>query len=89
MRHRGTSLRDCPVGRPAEFVTTHAEPSSQHRLAQLGVRRGTTIVPIQRTPGGGVVIAVGELRLALDRASVCAIEVRRSDPTDDAGREPT
>jgi ferrous iron transport protein A len=78
-RRRGTSLLDWPLGQPTVFVATHAGPSLRHRLAHLGVRAGTTITPIQRTPGGGVVIAVGELRVALDRKSVATLVVRDTE----------
>jgi Fe2+ transport system protein FeoA len=71
-----TSLADWPVGQPACYVRTHAGPSVGHRLAQLGLRVGALLTPVQRTPGGGVVVAVGDLRLALDRASVAALQVR-------------
>ncbi len=78
---RGTSLRDWPVGRSAVFIQTHAGPAMGHRLAQLGVRYGATLTPLQRTPGGGLVVAVGEMRLALDRESVAAIQVHARDRT--------
>lgn len=71
-----TSLANWPVGQPAAYLRTHAGASVGHRLAQLGLRVGALLTPVQRTPGGGVVIAVGELRLALDRASVAAMQVR-------------
>lgn len=36
------------------------------RLAELGIRRGASIVAGQRTPGGGRVVAVAGSQLALD-----------------------
>ena len=74
-RRRGTSLGDWPVGHPAVFIETHAGPALGRRLAQLGVRPGATVTPLQRTPGRGLVVAVAEMRLALDRESVVAIRV--------------
>jgi hypothetical protein len=71
-----TSLADWPVGQPAAYLRTHAGQLVGHRLAQLGLRAGALLTPVLRTPGGGVVVAVGELRLALDRASVAAMQVR-------------
>ncbi|MGB8382035.1 MAG: FeoA family protein [Dermatophilaceae bacterium] len=74
-QRRGTSLVDWPVGHPAVFIETVAGPALGRRLAQLGVRPGATLTPLQRTPGRGLVVAVAEMRVALDRQSVAAIRV--------------
>lgn len=44
-------------------------------LARLGLRLGMTVTPLMRTPGRGLVLAVGDLRLAVDRASADALHV--------------
>ena len=73
-RH-GQSLRDWPLGTPAFLLETLAEPSFGHRLAQLGLRSGATVTPVQPTPGGGLVVATGDARLALDAASAALLRV--------------
>ena len=88
-QRRGTSLREWPTGRPAVFVATDAGPTSARRLAQLGVRPGATLTPVQRTPGRGLVVAVAELRLALDRETVAAMRVQDPEATRSAGRNAT
>ncbi|HRW18572.1 MAG TPA: ferrous iron transport protein A [Dermatophilaceae bacterium] len=72
---RLSSLADWPVGSPARVLDLGADPAIAQRLAQLGLRRGATLVPAQRTPGRGLVVHSGELRLALDRASAVAVRV--------------
>ena len=86
-QRRGTSLLDWPVGHPAAFIETHAGPATGRRLAQLGVRTGVNLTPLQRTPGGGLVVAVAELRLALDRESVAAIRVHAPEVSSPAGKD--
>ncbi|MEI2825670.1 MAG: FeoA family protein [Dermatophilaceae bacterium] len=39
------------------------------QLARLGIRLGAIIEATQRTPGGGRVVAVGDVRIALDRST--------------------
>ena len=85
-QRRGASLREWPTGRPAVFVATDAGPTSARRLAQLGVRSGSTVTPVQRTPGGGLLLAVAELRLALDRETVAGMRVQDPEATRSAGR---
>jgi ferrous iron transport protein A len=45
------------------------------RLAELGLRRGAQERVVQRTAGGGRVVAVGGARVALDRATLVGIAV--------------
>lgn len=58
-------LTSWPTGRDAVLVEI-AEPSYARRLGELGLRRGTHLAPVQRTAGGGRVVAAGEARVALD-----------------------
>ena len=88
-QRRGTSLVDWPVGHPAVFIETHAGPALGRRLAQLGVRSGAILTPLQRTPGGGLVVAVAEMRVALDRQSVAAIRVDDAVTTRSTSRDTT
>ena len=74
-RH-GRSLLNWPLGKPAFLEETLADPQFGHRLAQLGLRPGATVTPVQHTPGGGRVVAAGEARLALDAASAALLRVR-------------
>lgn len=77
-------LADWPVGREAVLVGTDDEvagdPSAgaavTTRLAHLGLRRGSVLTPILHTAGAGVVLASGELRVAVDRATARSILVR-------------
>lgn len=55
------------------------------RLAELGVRRGAVLTAVQKTPGGGRVVAIGDGRLALDKATlrtlhICPADGARSAP---------
>lgn len=88
-QRRGTSLVDWPVGHPAVFIETDAGPAFGRRLAQLGVRSGAILTPVQRTPGGGLVVAVAEMRVALDRQSVAAIRVDDAVTTRSTRRDTT
>lgn len=45
------------------------------RLAELGIRRGASIVAGQRTPGGGRVIGVAGSQLALDAETLRFLHV--------------
>lgn len=77
------SLADWPIGRPALLLgATDASDGDgvAHRLARLGLRAGATLTPLLRTAGRGVVLASGELRIALDRASAAAVRVGEVRP---------
>lgn len=79
-------LADWPVGREAVLVGTEAEVGGDPtagaavttRLAHLGLRCGSVLTPILHTAGAGVVLASGELRVAVDRATARSILV--TDP---------
>lgn len=45
------------------------------RLAELGLREGAAVRTVQRTPGGGRVVAIGDTRLALDRATLAHLHI--------------
>ncbi|WP_080792988.1 FeoA family protein [Corynebacterium pacaense] len=80
-RNRGKSswpsLADVPRGAEATLVRSHTEPALRSRLAELGMRPGTTITVVQRTSGGGRVVDTGISRYAIDRETLRMMEVRR------------
>jgi ferrous iron transport protein A len=45
------------------------------RLAELGLRAGVEVVILHRTAGRGRVLAVGDIRIALDRATLRRLPV--------------
>ncbi len=77
-----TSLAGWPIGLPAVLVATGSSTATRTRLAQLGLRPGAQVTALLRTPGRGVVLACGDLRVALDRQSAAQIEVCAVDGDD-------
>lgn len=69
----GTPLADWPIGRAGMVVGLGEDRAFAARLAHLGVRVGMVVTPMLRTPGRGLVLSAGELRLALDRGSTRAV----------------
>ncbi|WP_246957152.1 FeoA family protein [Brachybacterium sp. Marseille-Q7125] len=63
------TVHDAPLGAPVVLATPGCPTALRLRLAELGLRCGQCVCPLQRTPGGGRVIEVGDTRLALDRAT--------------------
>ena len=45
------------------------------RLAELGIRPGAVLTAVQKTPGGGRVVAIGDGRLALDKVTLRALHI--------------
>lgn len=71
-------LHGCRVGTSGvvSCVLRSAENAATvRRLAELGVRRGAVLTAVQKTPGGGRVIAIGDGRLALDKATLRALHI--------------
>lgn len=60
-------LADVAPGARVVLVATSAEPRRALRLAELGLRPGSRLVVLSRTPGGGRVVGVGHARIALGR----------------------
>jgi Fe2+ transport system protein FeoA len=84
-----------PIGESAVLAAeeagdhdAQASPSGdRHRqLARLGLRPGMTVTPMMRTPGRGLVLAIGDLRLAVDRESAHALKVHAPGHTHPADR---
>ncbi|MEI2731264.1 MAG: FeoA family protein [Dermatophilaceae bacterium] len=74
--HFPGNLARWPLGHAAQLVDAEGPESFRRRLGHLGLRSGALLVPLQRTPGRGLVVGVGDSRVALDRASVAAIRVQ-------------
>jgi ferrous iron transport protein A len=77
-----STVADQPVGRRAVLGTPQLDPPRTRRLAELGLRAGTEVLVLHRTAGRGRVLAVGETRIALDRATLEAMPV--ASPREDA-----
>lgn len=78
------SLRDIPLHVTARCAGIGLSPRTGRRLAELGLRPGARITPMARTSGGGLIVRVGGVRIALDAVAVDDITVR----ADVAQREP-
>jgi hypothetical protein len=63
-----------PLHRDAR-VTATDDPEIRRQLARLGVRFGSIVRAVQRTSGGGRVLACGDLRIAIDVATARQIHV--------------
>ena len=76
------SLHDWPLGTPATVVTIgrtpadDGDPGLAAQLARLGLRCGMTLTPRLCSPGRGLVVEVGDARLALDRKSTRQLVVQ-------------
>jgi ferrous iron transport protein A len=75
-------VADQPVGRRVVLGPPRLDSTRTRRLAELGLRTGTEVLVLHRTAGRGRVLAVGETRIALDRATLEAMPVA-SSPEDD------
>jgi ferrous iron transport protein A len=70
----GVTLNQVPVGSAARVVDTGSHPSSR-RLTELGLRPGAEVHVMRRTSGGGRLLGVGPARMALDGATLRALQV--------------
>lgn len=69
------TLAQQPIGSTVVLGVPHLDPARTRRLAELGLRSGTEVIVLHRTAGRGRVLAIGETRLALDRATLAALPV--------------
>ena len=67
------TLADLPVGRSGTLASGSDGVASGGRLAELGLRPGARIQVLMRTTGGGRVVGIGLIRLALDRVTLGAL----------------
>ncbi len=63
-----------PLHRDARVIATD-DPEVRRHLTRLGVRIGSIVRVVQRTAGGGRVVASGDLRIAIDLATARQIHV--------------
>ncbi|GAB2465809.1 FeoA family protein [Jatrophihabitans fulvus] len=87
MARRARPAVPAPSGPPGAVTLDALAPGSRarvrsvadhvptRRLAELGIRRGSEIRVLGRSAGGGVTVAIGTSRLALDRTVLRGIEV--------------
>ena len=69
------TLDSVPCGRAVTVTATRGDAGLVRRLAELGVRRGESVLPLHRTAGGGRLVAVGDSRVALAREVLRAVAV--------------
>ncbi|HWS56936.1 MAG TPA: FeoA family protein [Actinotalea sp.] len=69
-------LRACPVGSEVVIVALGLPETTQLRMGELGLRRGTRIRVTHRAPLGGRVVAIGGARLAIDATTAAGVQVR-------------
>lgn len=62
------TLAQASVGQSLTLRRAEGSPDFCRRLAALGLRRGARISVVQRTAGGGRIIAVAGGRIALDKS---------------------
>ncbi|MCS6712376.1 ferrous iron transport protein A [Brachybacterium sp. EF45031] len=65
------TLLSAPLRDEVVLDAPAADDALRRRLAELGLRCGSCVRPLQRTPGGGMIVDVRGSRIALDR-STCA-----------------
>lgn len=70
---RVTVLERAGAGDVARIVRVRCPQA--RRLAELGIRPGATVRVLTRSAGGGLTVAVGTSRLALDRSVARGIEL--------------
>lgn len=67
------ALAEFPLGSRVVLETPRLGAAHARRLAELGLRPGTVVEILQRTPGDGRVVAVEDTRIALDRETLRAL----------------
>ena len=75
------TLLDVELRSVVELDVPAAEGALRRRLAELGLRSGECVCPMQRTPGGGRILVVGGSRLALDRDTCALLRIVGAEPT--------
>jgi ferrous iron transport protein A len=64
-----TPLSLAPAGEPLTVVDVRAGKRLRHRLADLGLIRGTVVEVVGNLGHGPVILSVGDTRLALGRGA--------------------
>lgn len=61
------TLDEAPVGGRVRLLAADLPGPRARRLAELGLRPGSTVTVLRRTTGGGRIVAVGDARVAMSR----------------------
>ncbi|MGV1003839.1 MAG: FeoA family protein [Candidatus Nanopelagicales bacterium] len=70
------NLSNCPLARHIRVTAvSEADSALRRRLGELGLRTGAQVRVQRRTSGGGVIVAIGDDRLALARPVQRQIQV--------------
>lgn len=62
-------LGKVPLGATVTLTATDGHPR-RRRLAEIGLRPGAVVRVLHRSAGGGRVLAVGDVRVAVDRSAL-------------------
>jgi len=81
------TLADVPAGEQATLGTPDLEAVRVRRLAEMGLRAGTSVTVLLRTAGGGRVIALGDDRIALDGGTLRRLRIVDRSAVGAGGRE--
>ncbi|MBT8224899.1 MAG: ferrous iron transport protein A, partial [Dactylosporangium sp.] len=75
------TLDQAPSGHPVTIDRPDAATARTRRLAEMGLRAGTTVTPAHRVAGGGRIVRIGAVRVAVARAVLARLSLRdqRSD----------
>lgn len=65
MSGSGFPLAQAADGERVEIVAVDGGPRAQRKLANLGLAPGKTVAVVTRQPGGPLLVAVGETRVAV------------------------
>ncbi len=71
------TLRECLPGAEVVLRGLAEDLGGRRRLAERGFVPGVRLRLVARGPGGGLVVAVGDTRTALDARTAAAIVVER------------
>lgn len=80
MSEDAATLAGQPVGRRVVIGLPRLDAAHTRRLAELGLRPGVEVLVLHRTAGRGRVLAVGDIRIALDRATLQGVPVVSVSP---------
>ena len=69
------SLAEAAVRTPLTLRRSEGAPEFCRRLSALGLRQGARLTVVQRTIGGGRIVAVAGARIALDRGVLARLFV--------------
>ncbi len=69
-----TTLATAPEDTELTLLRSNGSPEMRRRLAALGLRKGAGVRILQSTAGGGRVVGIGGIRIALDRSTLERLE---------------